>query len=335
MPHKVIKSDRLIKYLRAFKKARVLVFGDVMVDHFIWGNVSRISPEAPVPVVSVTKETILLGGGANVLNNILALGGKPEICGVIGYDDAGRQFLKELKKMGAAADGIFYEKRPTIVKTRIVAHSQQVVRFDREVKDEISINTQNNIYEFIKKRIRNIDVLAISDYAKGCITENLLADILQLAKKNDVRIVVDPKVKHFNFYQGVTVVTPNNLEASQASGVEIVDEASLHRAGEALLNRLGCDALLITRGEHGMSLFEGNGDITHIPTVAKEVYDVTGAGDTVLATLSLAMAAGAPIKEAAVLANYAAGIVVGIVGTATVSNSELKKVLKSEAAHRT
>lgn len=335
MPHKVIKSDGLIKYLSAFKNARVLVFGDVMVDHFIWGNVSRISPEAPVPVVSVTKETILLGGGANVLNNILALGGKPEICGVIGYDDTGRQFLKELKKMGAAADGIFYEKRPTIVKTRIVAHSQQVVRFDREVKEEISIKTQNSIYEFIKKRIKNIDILAISDYAKGCITENLLADILQLAKKNDVRIVVDPKVKHFNFYQGVTVVTPNNLEASQASGVEIVDEASLHRAGEVLLNRLGCDALLITRGEHGMSLFESNGDITHIPTVAKEVYDVTGAGDTVLATLSLAMAAGAPIKEAAVLANYAAGIVVGIVGTATVSNSELKKVLKSEAAHRT
>ena len=327
-----MKTDGLIKYLKSFNKAKVLVLGDVMMDHFIWGKVSRISPEAPVPVVNVTNETLLLGGAANVVNNITSLGGKAEICGVIGNDDMGRCFVKEIKSKGISDKGLFYDDRPTTVKTRIIAHSQQVVRFDREQKSEISIKTQNSIYEFINKRIKSIDVLTISDYAKGIITPALMTDVLKLAKKNGVMVVVDPKVNHFNLYKGVTVITPNNLEASNASGVEIENESSLKRAGEVLLNRLGCDALLITRGEHGMSLFENNGHVTHIPTVAKEVYDVTGAGDTVVAALSLAMAAGASIKEAAVIANYAAGIVVGIVGTAAVTKKELERVLKGDSA---
>ena len=323
--------DKLLNYLDQFPKARVLVVGDLMVDHYIWGNVNRISPEAPVPVVEVTSESIRPGGAANVFSNIVALDGQVELCGVIGSDEPGRWLQQEVKQYGASVDGLIIEDhRPTIQKTRVVAHSQQVVRFEREKRQSIASSTHQKIFEFILNQMESMgrcDCLILSDYAKGVITQGLTKDILRLAQKNRVPIIVDPKVKHIDYYHEVTVITPNHLEASQASGVEIMDEASLLEAGQRLLKRLNCQAVLITRGEKGMSLFERNGKVTHIPTMAKEVFDVTGAGDTVVGTLALALAAGATLTEAATLANHAAGVVVGIVGTATVSRQMLKEAI--------
>jgi D-beta-D-heptose 7-phosphate kinase/D-beta-D-heptose 1-phosphate adenosyltransferase len=326
--------NRILKYLDQFPKAKILVVGDLMVDHYIWGNVSRISPEAPVPVVEVTAESIRPGGAANVFNNIVSLDGQADLCGVIGADEPGRWLQQEVKQCGASIDGLVSEEqRPTIQKTRIVAHSQQVVRYDREKRHPISAVTQHKLFEFILNKMQSpdgCDCLVLSDYAKGVITQGLTKDLLSLAKKNGVPTIVDPKVSHMDYYREVTVVTPNHLEASQASGVDIIDEQSLLEAGHRLLKRLHCEAVLITRGEKGMSLFEKNGEVTHIPTMAKAVFDVTGAGDTVVGTLGLALASGATLTEAATLANYAAGVVVGIVGTATVSRQMLKEALKEK-----
>ena len=311
--------------IEKFKKARILVIGDLIMDHFIWGKVRRISPEAPVPVVEVTSESIVLGGSANVVNNIHSLGGRAAVTGVIGADDDGRRLVEMLKVKGIEADGIIKDsRRPTTVKTRIIAHSQQMVRFDREKKDRIEPETSARILSYIKKAAKAADIIVISDYAKGLITRELVEEANAVCKRLGRPVAVDPKVEHFDFYKGVTIVTPNNLEASQASGVEINDDETLHRAGEVLFNTLGCQALLITRGENGMSLFEDSSE-THIPTVAKEVFDVSGAGDTVIGTLALALAGGASFREAAVLANFAAGVVVGKVGTATLSPEELRE----------
>lgn len=324
-----LKLKRAHTIIEGFKKARVLVIGDLIMDHFIWGKVRRISPEAPVPVVEVTSENIMLGGSANVVNNIHSLSGKALVTGIIGRDDDGKKLVAALKERAISADGIVVDpKRPTTIKTRVIAHSQQVVRFDREKKDKIDPDTTAKVVGYIKDAIKDADVVIISDYAKGLITEPLVEETVKLAARHKKPVAVDPKVEHFDFYKGVAIVTPNNLEASQASGIDISDKASLHRAGEFLYNKLGCEALLITRGEHGMSLFEGASD-THIPTVAKEVFDVSGAGDTVISTLALALASGADFKEAAVLANFAAGIVVGKIGTATLSKAELIEAVTS------
>ncbi len=309
--------------INRFSDVKVLVIGDLIMDHFIWGNVRRISPEAPVPVVEVTSESLLLGGSANVVNNIHSLGGRSLVTGVIGRDDDGKRLAGELRAMGVSTEGIVSDpERPTTIKTRIIAHNQQVVRFDREKKDCVSEKSAARVLSYIKKAVRSADLVVISDYAKGLVTAPLVEQTVAECRKAGKPVAVDPKVEHFAYYRGVTIVTPNNLEASLASGVEITDERSLHRAGEVLFNRLGCEALLITRGEHGMSLFEPESE-THIPTVAKEVFDVSGAGDTVIGTLALAIAAGASFKEAAVLANFAAGVVVGKVGTATLTPAEL------------
>lgn len=322
----VKKADSLIE---RFKDSRVLVIGDLIMDHFIWGKVRRISPEAPVPVVEVTSESIMLGGSANVVNNITSLGGKALVTGVVGRDDDGKKLVKALSEKRVATEGIITDsKRPTTMKTRVIAHSQQVVRFDRENKEGIGKNSLEKVLTYIRKAVKNADVVVISDYAKGLISERLVSEVREICGNAGVPLAVDPKVEHFDYYRGVTVVTPNNLEATIASGIEIEDDKSLHRAGEVLLNRLGCKALLITRGENGMSLFE-NGSDTHIPTVAQEVFDVSGAGDTVIGVLALALAAGADFREAAVLANFAAGVVVGKVGTATVSPEELKTAVSA------
>ncbi|MEE9591148.1 MAG: D-glycero-beta-D-manno-heptose-7-phosphate kinase [Thermodesulfobacteriota bacterium] len=325
---RLLKIKKAYSIIDKFKDARILVIGDLILDHFIWGNVRRISPEAPVPVVEVTSEGILLGGSANVVNNIHSLGGKCLVAGVAGRDEDGKKLLKLLKEKGIPFEGITLDrKRPTTIKTRVIAHNQQVVRFDREDKDKIENETLDKVIKYVKKALKSTDLVIISDYAKGLITSKLMEETKTFASKLGKPIVLDPKVEHFNYYRGVTVVTPNNLEASLASGIDIVDGRSLHMAGEVLYNKLGCKALLITRGEHGMSIFESNEE-THIPTVAREVYDVSGAGDTVVGVLGLALASGADFKEAAVLANYAAGIVVSKVGTATVGADEFRMVLK-------
>jgi len=321
------EAKKLSKIIDRFPKTRVLVVGDVMMDHYIWGSVSRISPEAPVPVVNVTRETVLLGAAANVVNNIRALGGEAGICGVIGRDDAGKQLQHLLHAREIPTDGLIVDPgRTTTIKTRVIAHHQQVVRFDRETRDGISRETHRRIFDHVAERAGSgLDAIVISDYCKGVVTKDLVRDIVRLARKRGIIVSVDPKVSHFGIYSGVTVLTPNTKEASLGAKIEIEDDASLRRAGKGLLARLACDAVLITRGEHGMSLFEKGGRITHIPTVASEVFDVTGAGDTVISALTLAMAAGAKIADAAKIANYAAGIVVGVVGTATVSPLQLKQ----------
>lgn len=325
-----IDKKKLLGYIGMFKNASVLVVGDIMLDHFIWGKVTRISPEAPVPVVDIENDSVMLGGAANVLNNIRSLGGTAHISGVIGSDDMGRRLVHELRALGVETDGIIVEdSRPTTIKTRVVAHSQQVVRFDREDRGHINRATENMILEYARRKTaEGLGGIIVSDYAKGVITKRLVAELVRLARENNIPVAVDPKVGHFEFYKGVTVVTPNNLEASQASGIEIRDAESLSAAGRKLMAKLRSDAVLITRGEHGMSLFEGTGEPVSIPTVAKEVYDVTGAGDTVIAVFTLALASGASMPDAAVIANHAAGIVVGEVGTATVSMEELKKAVK-------
>ncbi|HUL00610.1 MAG TPA: D-glycero-beta-D-manno-heptose-7-phosphate kinase [Nitrospirota bacterium] len=321
------ERKRLNKYIDHFPMTRTLVIGDIVLDRYIWGRVSRISPEAPVPVVNVTKESLLLGGATNVVNNIHDLGGFVRVCGVIGDDEAGRQLLDLLITRGIGIDGIVVERsRPTTIKTRVIAHSQQVVRFDRETKMRVEKVTHQRIFDYAKQQVREgLDAIVFSDYCKGVVTRELLRDIVKLAKKNGVIVSVDPKVNHFGIYSGVTILTPNINEASIGSRIEIDDERSLLKAGSLLLKRLKCRAILITRGEHGMSLFEHGGKITHIPTMAQEVFDVTGAGDTVISALTMAMAAGANTAESSLIANFAAGIVVGIVGTATVKPEELKK----------
>ena len=317
------------KILSRVSKVKILVVGDIMMDRFIWGKVSRISPEAPVPVVTVEKETFLLGGAANVVNNIHALGGNVTLCGVIGDDEMGQKIIKKLSEMGIGLHGIFVEQgRQTTTKTRVIAHHQQLVRIDRETTDHPKVPTSRNLFEFLKKNIEGFDGIILSDYGKGLLTKELIRATIRRARETKKFIMVDPKLKNFFYYKGATVVTPNAAEASAASGILINDLSSLKRAGRMLLKKLGCDVLVITRGEEGIAIFEPHQEPFLVPTVAKEVYDVTGAGDTVIGTMALALGAGAGVIEAAKLANYAAGIVVGKIGTATVRRDELVNVVK-------
>lgn len=325
-----MENQELLNYIPRFKDARIMVIGDLMVDEYIWGHVSRISPEAPVPVVNVTAENLCLGGAGNVVNNIYTLGGKVFIAGVVGNDEMGRKVIHDLQKMGLETKGVIVEdQRVTTVKTRIIAHHQQVVRYDREVVRPLFPENVKQIIGLLEEWLTEIDAVLISDYGKGVVSEPLMEGVRALTKKAGKIITVDPKVKNFPFFAGVTVITPNHLEAAEAAGRWIQSEEDLLAVGQTLLDRLRVRSVLITRGEKGMTLFQDNGETTHIPTVAKEVYDVTGAGDTVISVLTLALATGASIKEAARLANIAAGIVVGEVGTATVNSSQLEDAVKN------
>jgi len=312
------------KIIDNFKDKRILVIGDLILDHYIWGRVTRISPEAPVPVVEVTRETFLLGGAANVANNIVSLGGRASVVGINGKDASGAALVEMLAGKGVNCDGVFTSNRPTTVKTRVIAHNQQVVRFDREDSKYVTGRILKAIVEHIGTLYQNHDAIIISDYKKGMISAELIKAMLKDPKAKKLFIAVDPKVGHFSFYKGVSLITPNVIEASSGSNIEIRDEAGLLKAGRALMKKLGLKALLITRGEQGMSLFEKKG-VTHIPTVARKVYDVTGAGDTVISAFTLAKVSGAAMEDAAVISNHAAGIVVGEVGTAVAGPDELKR----------
>ncbi len=322
------RAPLLRQYVERFPQASVLVVGDLILDHYVWGRVTRISPEAPVPVVHVTSEEFKLGGAANVFNNIHALGGQADICGVVGSDESGRRLLKELGVRRKGRGGVIIDpERPTTRKSRVVAHHQQVVRFDVETRQELRPTLQKRIVRYVESRLREISCLVVSDYAKGVVTQSLMAELTRLAAQRGIPILVDPKVEHFSYYKGVTLVTPNHLEATQAAGMQGDDDHTIHEAGTMIRQRLGCQAVLVTRGEKGMSLFEGDGVQWHIPTRARQVYDVTGAGDTVVGTLALALATGTNLRDAAYLANQAAGIVVGLVGTATVTRKQLSDAL--------
>jgi D-beta-D-heptose 7-phosphate kinase/D-beta-D-heptose 1-phosphate adenosyltransferase len=300
-----------------------------MLDEYLWGNVSRISPEAPVPVVEIIKECIKLGGAANVALNVKTLGDEPILVGVVGGDKNSERMREVLNSLQIIDEGIFVDDtRQTTIKTRVIAHNQQVVRADREDAQEISLELTERILDFVKKKMGEIGGLIISDYGKGVITLKLLSELIDLCRKNHVFIGVDPKETHFLNYKKVSLITPNHNEAAFAYGKKIRDENILEEVGWGLLDRLEVEAILITRGEKGMSLFEKNRSLTHFPTRAKKVYDVTGAGDTVISAFTCAFAAKASYKESALISNHAAGIVVGEIGTAQVTKDQLTEELK-------
>jgi D-glycero-beta-D-manno-heptose-7-phosphate kinase len=323
-----LSTRKFKEYLQRFARARILVVGDLILDHYVWGKVHRVSPEAPVPVVHVDSESYRMGGAANVYHNILTLGGQAELCGVVGADHDGKQFLADIRRSSPFTSGVLIDSgRPTIKKTRVVAHNQQIVRFDVEQRHDISSQQVKKLIRHVASRLPEVSCLVISDYAKGMITMELMKAIQTLAGQFGVPIVVDPKVEHMAYYQGVTVITPNHLEAKQAAGFLPTQDIPIDQIGRALQQRLECQAVVVTRGEEGMSIFENSGQSWSIPAVARQVYDVTGAGDTVISTLALALSAKASLPEAAMLANQAAGIVVGMVGTATVTGSQLQEAL--------
>ena len=324
----VYDSKVLSEGIDRFASCRILVVGDLVMDEYLWGRVERISPEAPVPVVEVKEESLMLGGAGNVLNNIISLGGNVLLCGVIGNDPMGRELTRKLRELSSPIDGLVVEDgRPTTIKTRIVAHSQQVVRVDREERKPVNDKSIERILATIEGEIPESDAIVVADYGKGVVTKSLMDGIRSLSQNSRIILAVDPTARNVKYYTDVTLITPNNYEAQQMSGIQIDDDQSLMRAGTHLLEELGCQVVLITQGDRGMTLFENDGQPTHIPTVARKVFDVSGAGDTVIATFTLALAAGLKPGQAATLANLAAGIVVGEVGTATVPAAKLKEVL--------
>ena len=307
---------------------RVLVIGDVMADHYVWGKVERISPEAPIPVVHVDREEVKLGGAAYVASNIAALGGRVTLAGVIGGDAMGETLRDLLREKGIDPSGLVKDnERPTIQKSRVMAHHQQVVRVDREKNTHLSAAVQEAMLNACLRAVEHCDAVLFSDYAKGALNAPLAAAVTKKARELKKVIAADPKPANMGWFAGASIVTPNKGEAEAASGIKIIDDASAEKAGRTLQERLKSDAVLVTRGEHGMTLVPANGPVTHIPTRAIEVYDVTGAGDTVIATLTLALAAGMPTAEACALANTAAGIVVAEVGVAVVTPKELEAAL--------
>jgi len=305
-----------------FPALKLLVLGDFMLDHFIWGRVDRISPEAPVPVVDMDKETFSLGGAGNVINNLKAMGAQVVPVGVIGEDWAGQRITELLQDQNIPSHLLLKGSRPSTLKTRVMAHQQQIVRIDREDRALLPAELEKAVTQAFLDLLPIVDGVVISDYSKGTITPTLLASILPVARKQGKLVCLDPKVRYFSSYTPVSLITPNQAEASTVLGYPIVTQEDLEEAGRRILKLIDCKALLITRGEKGMALFH-DGQMTLVPARAREVYDVTGAGDTVISMLSLALAAGASLLDAVQLTNVAAGVVVGKVGTATVIPSEL------------
>ncbi|ACC98457.1 ADP-heptose synthase [Elusimicrobium minutum Pei191] len=329
-----VKKENLKKFLTAFNGKEIIVVGDIMLDHFIKGTVSRISPEAPVPVVNVTKEYYVAGGAGNVAVNLAALGAKATILSVVGQDRSGEDLSNFLSGQGVDTSFVVLDtSRPTTQKIRILAENQQVVRYDRESKNPVSSDIGKICMENFKFLAKKADGVVISDYGKGMLSEANIKAIVDICNKNKIPVCVDPKIENFKKYKNITCMTPNTKEAFEGMGVaQVSDEKVLFDLGNKILKTLNAVSLLITRGAEGMSLFEkekgGKVKVSSVKATAREVFDVTGAGDTVISVLTLALAAKASLKEAASLANYAAGIVVGKVGTATVTQQEILKVLK-------
>lgn len=322
-------KEKYKKILGKIKGRKILVIGDVMLDHFIWGRVDRISPEAPVPIVKLHEEKFEPGGAANVAHNIADLGGEVVLIGVIGKDSSASRLKEILKERGIKTDYLVADaRRPTTVKTRVIAHSQQVVRIDRENKDKIDDRLTKKAVEKIEEVIKEVDAVAFSDYDKGMANKILIERLLKYAQQYKKIITVDAKPENLRCFKGVTLIAPNQIEAAQAVGEKIYNQRSLEKVGKELLSLLSTQALLITRGEEGMSLFEKGKEPNHIPAVTSEVYDVTGAGDTVIGVLTLALAAKADMLSAVKLANYAAGVVVRKLGTATVTKEEIEEMIK-------
>ena len=320
-----INKKRAEQILDVARERRIVVLGDVMLDEFIWGDVSRISPEAPVPVVDVKRESTHLGGAANVLANLLSLGADGCVVGIIGNDYAADRIRLSLKEKSSSQrdDGLIAtDGRPTTIKTRIIAQHQMVVRADRENRTPVNGEVEQRIISVAQEALANAHALVVSDYDKGVITRRILESVLPEAYER-MPVLIDPKLRNFDWYRPATLVTPNHHEAFRLTGVDDASESPLQTAATRIREILACDAVLITRGDRGMVLFEHDNPPVKVKTAAREVFDVTGAGDTVIATLALALAAGASMTEAALLANQTAGIVVGKLGTATATKDEV------------
>lgn len=327
-----LSPDRAGEIVEGMRACSIMVLGDLMLDEFIWGEVTRISPEAPVPVVDVRRESVHLGGAANVLANIVALGvRRASIVGVVGDDVAGQRLRSALREASPAETDemiVVDKSRPSTVKTRIIAHNQTVVRADRERRTPVDAQTEDRIINVLQREIKEASAFVVSDYDKGAVTPRILNKILPLAYGRGIPVLIDPKIRNFDAYRPATLVTPNHVEALRLTGTEEDTDEGLKRAAQLIRARLSCDCVLITRGERGMMLLEGEREPVYVATAAREVYDVTGAGDTVIATLAASLAAGATMLEAAILANHAAGIVVGKVGTSTASAFELAEAIQ-------
>lgn len=318
---------RLEELVDAFRRVRLLVVGDVVLDEYLWGDVERVSPEAPVPVVHVQRESTVLGGAGNVVRNVVALGGACHFCSVVGDDGAGRRVLGFLEKLGVDPAGVVTLKdRPTTRKTRVIARSQQVVRFDRETAEEITPPDARRLLRSIEAFMPTADGVILEDYGKGVLSSRVLAAAMRRFRERGVPVAVDPKAS-LRACRGAALLKPNLREAEELSGVRIRTEADLARAAARLRRGIGGGALVVTRGAQGMTLFEGDGPGIDVRTAAREVFDVQGAGDTTIAALALALRAGGSLLEAAVIANAAAGVVVGKVGTATASPEEIRALL--------
>jgi D-beta-D-heptose 7-phosphate kinase/D-beta-D-heptose 1-phosphate adenosyltransferase len=326
-----IDRNRLDTIFEAMGSKAILVIGDLMLDEYIWGKVERISPEAPVPVVEVQNELFKLGGAGNVANNLLNLGARVSIIAVRGDDRHGAILRDILQEMNLPTDSVFIDPhRSTTVKTRIIAHTQQVARIDKEDRAVITGALLKKILSAFRRAIPSVDALIISDYGKGVVSRRLLGDVVPIARESGIPVCVDPKERNFPHYRNVSVITPNMKELSFGAGMKIENEQDIVLAAQKIRTALGCDMVLVTRGEHGMSLFGPEGVPTDIPTNAKAVFDVTGAGDTVISCFTLGLASGATPKEAAIIANVAAGLVVAEVGAASVSRERLYEVCREE-----
>ena len=317
-------EHRIKELLSGFKGKRIAVVGDLMVDRYYWGTVTRVSPEAPVPVVEVDSESVRLGGAANVANNIHALGGEPVMVGLIGKDHAGSLLLDILHDQSFDSSGIVVDSsRPTTIKTRVIAHGQHVVRIDNEAKTECPEHLHHRIIDAVKYNIHRLDGIILEDYNKGVFTRSVIEELISVARKYVKIITVDPKFNNFFEYKHVTVFKPNRKEVEEVLGGKLDSIASITQAGKKLLEMLSAENILLTRGQDGMSLFEASGTVSHMGSLARNVQDVSGAGDSVISALTMALVSGSTVPEAAVLANCAGGIAVGAVGIAPVQLTEL------------
>jgi D-beta-D-heptose 7-phosphate kinase/D-beta-D-heptose 1-phosphate adenosyltransferase len=311
--------------LSRFQGKRIAVLGDLMLDRYYWGSVHRISPEAPVPVVEVESESVRFGGAANVANNIQALGGIPVLVGLVGIDHPGQMMAEMMSERGMDTGGLVRDSdRPTTIKTRVIASEQHVVRIDTESKAPCPENLQSRIVDGIRYHIHSLDAILIEDYNKGVITRPVIEEVLAVARKYNKIVAVDPKFDNFLEFKGVTVFKPNRRETEEVLGGRLRTDDEVELAGRKLVELLGAENVLLTRGADGMSLFERDGGSYHLPTAAEHVVDVSGAGDTVISTLTIALAAGAPIRDACVLANCAGGVVVGSVGIVPATPAQIR-----------
>ncbi|MFN0277743.1 MAG: D-glycero-beta-D-manno-heptose-7-phosphate kinase [Pyrinomonadaceae bacterium] len=317
-----------------FSKVKVLVVGDVMLDRYWWGSVKRISPEAPVPVVDLQKSTFAPGGAANVAVNIAGLGANAYLVGSIGIDHDADTLIDLLKNANVSADSLVrIANRPTSVKTRVIAHSQQVVRVDQETTSEFSADDHENLWEKISAVLPKVDAVIVSDYAKGLLSETLLSRLIDSSRKTGKMVLVDPKGKSYARYSGASLLTPNRREAAEACNLDEDMHGMVNIAGSWLMNELDLEMVVITEGEEGMTLFQRGKEPVHLSTTAKEIYDVTGAGDTVIACLGVALGSGMDFARAAAVANLAAGLVVEQVGTTAITRQLLEPVIDTVYEH--